>query len=196
MRSPHSCPGSSESVSWRWPSASRLESALPRSPRAASDRRQCGESDDACTRSSQIPASGASDAAESSATLASALRRRPAQAAVPTASLVRRHWSSELSALRTSALARSLAARLLALGTTRARIPRIRGAPTRGASSIAPRQEQVLAHRVASVWLVRRGASRARVGGRRRRLGRVLLRSARAVVDRRSVLTGLPRVPR
>ena len=37
---------------------------------------------------------------------------------------VRRRWSSEISALRTSVLARSLAVRLLALGPTRARIPR------------------------------------------------------------------------
>ncbi len=78
----------------------------------------------------------------------------------------------------------------------RSRFPRIRGARTRSGSSMAPRREQVSAPRVSWVWLLSGGSSRARVGGRRRRLGRVLLRSARAVVHRRSVLTGLPRVPR
>ena len=57
----------------------------------------------------------------------SATGRQPAEAEVPSSWPPGRRWSSQLSAPRTSALTRSLAPGLLALGPTRARFPRVAG---------------------------------------------------------------------
>jgi hypothetical protein len=67
---------------------------------------------------------GATTPARPAGIRTSALSPPRSEAVAPSRWLLGRQWSSELSAPRTSALTRSLAARLRARGPTRARIPR------------------------------------------------------------------------